>query len=535
MGKDTEKEPESNITQDELINDIQNEVEIVTGNVSLSKRFPEVNSLFFNVTTYKDGKFKDIVIEHKGYVDVLNNLGFYKLNVGDDGYVFIHIKNNIIQAVTPEKISDAFIHFIKSIPEWFSFDGHKINLKFLIEKFYKNVNFFGKPKLSLLPTIEIESNKDNSDSAYFYYNNGFVECTADGYKFKDYNNLTGYIWKKQIIDFEFKPLDNVVLSEETINQSMISEFIYLICNKDFNRYKSLITLMGYLMHDYYKTERKAVVLTDSKISEANEGRTGKGLFIQALYNVRNYTEIPGKSYKQNEPFKHQTVTIDSQLIHIDDPTKAFRIELMYNDITSGLKVEKKGQCAFVIDAKIVISCNKTLSTDGGSSSKGRMYEFELADFFNDEFTPKDYFKKRLFDDWDNNEWQQFYNFMMAGMCYYFKHGVIKAKPINLVKRRLIDATKIEFYKWVEDMKFKENEPYIKGDLCDMFFSEYPELTENTDRASAVKFGKWFKIFIDLYGYKYETTKSNSVQKITLFKKSENFESQVAPDSNNDIF
>jgi hypothetical protein len=278
-----------------------------------------------------------------------------------------------------------------------------------------------------------------------------------------------------------------------------------------------------------------VVLTDSKISDANEGRTGKGIFAAALLRVRSGVDISGKHFKQNDQFKYQAVTMDHQIVHLDDPTPYFNIQNMYTDILTGIKVEKKNQPAFSVDAKIIISCNKTLKTDGGSSSRGRMYEFELADFFNDAFTPKHYFKKRLFDDWDSGEWQEFYNFIMAGMCFYLSNGIIQAKPINLIKRKLIDSTKIEFYKWVEEMKFTENVPYVKSDLSDLFFSEYPELAEPSDRASAVKFGKWFKIFIDLYGFKSEISKSNSVQKITLVKKNENSDNVDTLDFDNDIF
>ena len=63
--KDKKKTPNTNISQDELINDIRNEHKTVFETVSLSEKYPEVKSLFFNVITYKDGKFKNLEIEHK--------------------------------------------------------------------------------------------------------------------------------------------------------------------------------------------------------------------------------------------------------------------------------------------------------------------------------------------------------------------------------------------------------------------------------------------------------------------------------------
>ena len=43
--------------------------------------------------------------------------------------------------------------------------------------------------------------------------------------------------------------------------------------------------------------------------------------------------------------------------------------------------------------------------------------------FDADYTPKDKFKRRLFDDWDSEEWNKFYSFIYYCVSVYFEEGV----------------------------------------------------------------------------------------------------------------
>jgi hypothetical protein len=54
-------------------------------------------------------------------------------------------------------------------------------------------------------------------------------------------------------------------------------------------------------------------------------------------------------------------------------------------------------------------------------------ELKFSDYFNENNTPFDVFGKRLFDDWDYNEWNKFYNYCFDCVKLYFNEGLKEPK------------------------------------------------------------------------------------------------------------
>jgi hypothetical protein len=66
-------------------------------------------------------------------------------------------------------------------------------------------------------------------------------------------------------------------------------------------------------------------------------------------------------------------------------------------------------------------------------------------------TPKDHFGHNLFDDWDLDEWNRFYNLMFACVSMYLQGGIKKMETSHKLKRKHIKLSfGEEFLDWWED-------------------------------------------------------------------------------------
>ena len=59
--------------------------------------------------------------------------------------------------------------------------------------------------------------------------------------------------------------------------------------------------------------------------------------------AKTYVEMNGKNFDFTDKFRYQECGLDTKLVHINDARKNFDFELLFNDISEGIKAEKKGQ------------------------------------------------------------------------------------------------------------------------------------------------------------------------------------------------
>ncbi|MFA6924418.1 MAG: BT4734/BF3469 family protein [Bacteroidales bacterium] len=476
---------ESGINISPVIKDNNVQPDSITNSSGSEKIEPFYSPIYDN-----NNNIKDLKINYKKFIELLYSFGFKRFDIDTD-FIFIKIDNQVIQQVTITQIQDYFIKYVKSLPEKL-YKG--VKREFLLDKFYRNPgNYFCENKLSLLtPDEQIVFNKDTKHSCFFYFKNGFIECNKEGFNLKPYSELTGHIWKNQILERNFERINDL-----DDLQSDFIRFIYNICNNDKERILSLSTIIGYILHTYFEGKLKAAIFTDSKISEKPDGRTGKTLLCKSLGKMKNYCEINGKDFKPEDKHKYQEASIDTQIVNLNDVRSNFNFENLYNDITEFIKVEKKNAHPFKLRAKIIITTNKTIDVDG-ASSKDRCVEFEFSEHYSDKYSPYDEFGKWFFVDWDKTDWNIFDNYMMFCVWQYFEKGLIIAKSINLNKRKIIDCTCPEFVEFIEE-KIKYNEiiigqEYDKKEIHQKFLEEYSELKENKFYSNQRTFIKWLKKF-----------------------------------------
>ncbi len=462
---------------------------------------------FWVPTTDKDGNPIGCKIDHYKLMQFIRYRGYQRFQMGQD-YSFIKISDNMIEETTTTKIQDEVLAYIDSLNGNLSGSVRKEDLR---AKFYNSpATYFSKLKLSLIGEGNLNINQDTIDCAYVYFKNNYVAVTQDSVEVRPYKDLQAYVYKSQVQERSF---------EKGTEECTFKQFVFNIAGKNQERFKSLRSLIGYLLHHYSNYNIYAVNLTDSRISNADEGRTGKTLLIRSVGQLRSYAEIAGKTFDIGNKHRYQEANIHTQIIHLNDVRRNFQLEDVFNDITDGVVVDKKNEHPFTIKPKLAITCNKTLQVHG-ASARDRVIEFELADHYSDKFKPEEEFKEYFFRDWDKSTWNAFDNFMINCLQLFLKEGIIQPDPINLNERKLRYETHEDFIDFIED-KINEgsffDKNHNKKEMHTGFLKEYPEHTSHKQLKSQRIFTEFLKTYAKYRGYEYEEQKSGSKRTICFRK------------------
>ncbi|MGE5621187.1 MAG: hypothetical protein ACM3U0_01305 [archaeon] len=440
------------------------------------------------------------------FMKYLSKEGYGKYYLDDD-YTLIKVKDNrVIEIIIPE-IKDKIMKIIEGDK---NIEAYKDT--FLEILYSSHSRYFANGLIEFLPPEKREITRDKRDVAYFYFNNGYAEVTKEGVSFHDnYGDLGHLIWEKQIIRRDFK------VSETGGADSPFRQFILNIAREDEARFEALCTAIGYLLHSYKDpSNAKAVIFCDEKISDNPNGRSGKSLVSKAISELRRSVRADGKNFTFDHSFAYQQVDLSTQILEFNDVIKGFPFEKLFSIITDSITVEKKQQHAYSIpfemSPKVLISTNYTIK--GSSDSyKARMAEYEFSDHYNADHQPINEFNKRFFDEWDEGEWNSFYNFMLWCVRLYLEKGLIEAEPINLLKRKAIDATSTQFVEYFETyialaIRYDKSEKYNE------FIREYRERLNYSKNL----FKKNLDAYCNIMGMICNHQKSNGSQYFTVTKK-----------------
>jgi len=456
-----------------------------------------------------------IKIIHFSFKKFLEENGFYKYcPEGGKNYVFVKVTNNLIDHTSEKEIKDFILNYLQEVDD-LSIYNH----------FADHVRYFREEFLTLLSTIDIYFIEDSKDSAYLYYQNCAVRISKDLIEPIDYLDLGGYVWKDHIINRKFKVCDE--------HQCDFSKFIGNICGNDEARIKTLESTIGFMMHGYKNLSYcPAVILNDEVISDNPEGGTGKGLFMNALSQMKKLVVIDGKAFAFEKSFPYQLVSADTQILCFDDVKKHFDFERLFSVVTEGLTLEKKNKDAIKIpfskSPKIGITTNYAIKGSGNSFAR-RKWEIELHQYYTKTYTPMDEFGKHFFAEWDEDEWCLFDNFMTSCLQDYLSTGLVKSKFVNLQIRQLSAETSHDFIEWcglVQGHKKNEiikiNERLIKQDLYFEFISEYPDYGPKAKMTiSRTRFYRWLVAYgTHLTGIKPEEGRDMSGRWIRIRPKHE---------------
>lgn len=460
------------------------------------------------VTVNAKGDLK-LTINRSKFIEFLQANGFYKTELNDKDYIFVRVEKNVVTEVRPVHIKNFVKRYIRSLetPE-------TPEIEAAILKGARQ--YFATDLIEFLDNIVIRFNRPDKKTAYRYYKNCVAKVTAEkGIETLEYSDLPGKVWKNQILDRDFKIVD--------FDNCEYERFINNVSNRKEQpeRKDSFTSAIGYLLHGFkHKPLAKAVVCVDEKIprndNEANGG-TGKGIFFNAIAELKNSVIKDGQTFKSDKTFLYQDVNLDTEILIIDDAKKNFPFHAVFSTITEDMPVEKKNRPLFIIpfekSPKIIFTTNFTIKGRGVSYER-RKFEIEFADFYNAKFTPFDEFKHTLFDDWSAEEWLRFDNFMLTCCWLYLKKGLIEYQRRNIAERTLIDDTHRDFVEYAEENL--ETGMHDRGKLYGEFREQYTDF--NNDKFTKNTFRKWLSFYADFKNWHADFKRSNSKDYVTFTKK-----------------
>lgn len=455
---------------------------------------------------YIDEDESKVKIDRSRFIRFLEDHGFGKTYIESDlESRLARVKDSVVQLTSVERIKDFTLRYVReALPEGKGLvlpsqdDQHRTTTNYepedVADALLRGANvYFSSALFEFLSPLDLDFHQDTSESAFFYFENGFVEVTADGYQLRPYSEMDGVIWRDQIIDRPFRDL-----TDETPNGWDWHEHLLNVAGHETQRHNALCTALGYLQHGYKDPAvTKAIILMDEKDTEVEEGRTGKSLTAKALQHTCPTLRIDGRNFSFDSRFAFQEVGVDTQIVDFNDVRERFPFERLFSVITDDFPIERKGQdrvtISFEDSPKFVLSTNYVIEGKG-ASFEDRTHQIEFADYYGPDHTPKEEFGRRLFDDWGEEEWARFDNVMMACVRQYLRDGLVGYEHVNVRYRRLKQHTCPDFAEWAVDF-FEVGTEYEKEGLWRSFREAYSPDYEDLSKA---KFGHWLNDFARTY-------------------------------------
>lgn len=414
---------------------------------------------------------------------------------GSAAYLFVRINSNLLEDTAAAYMKDFVLSYLLD----------RADIGYAPYDFMANqTRLFKDDYLSMLDTAEVKLKKDTEDTCYLYFSNCAVEVGKNTVNTIDYLDLDGFVWKKHVIDREFKGVGT--------EGGMFEKFLRLAAGRDEKRFNSLRSVAGYLLHSYKTSAyNKAIIMNDELISENPNGGSGKGMFCNAIGRMKRTATLDGKQFSFEKSFPYQTVGADTQVLVFDDVRKNFAFEQLFSLITEGITLEKKNKDAIHIPVsrspKLVITTNYTIGGIGGSFER-RKFEVEFSSYFGAHRTPFDEFGCMLFDDWKAEEWARFDSFMIGCVQYYLNHGLVAHESVNLDLRKFIKETCSEFVEWATLENLPLRQRLDKAAMFTAFISEYKDYERTL---SQKKFTQWMDIYGKKNGYNVTQGKSGALR------------------------
>jgi len=343
-------------------------------------------------------------------------------------------------------------------------------------------------------------------------------------------DLSRLHWKKELewkkLSAEDKKIRKQPLTEDEIKEQNLA-------------FANLCFVIGYHCAQY-KDPAKAwlTLLQDNKVSEVGNasGGSGKSLLSAAIRYVRASFYKGGRSLSDKDVFKffYDGLTEFHDFIEIDDLWEYADFGFFYTQITGPREVNPKNYSSIVLpyedSGKMLISTNyELMSVD--SSTYRRILNASVSDYYHEKTKLNDYaetrspltkYERRLYDDFTDEEWIKFYNFIAYCIQLQMRFHKIQPPMANLEKRQARRAMSAglgkdeDFFKWANgyfipwsgEGKKPETSPedhgywntfIVKDHAFQNFCKGLSKKQQNDYRAS--KFKNQVSAWCDYYGYK----------------------------------
>jgi hypothetical protein len=477
--------------------------------------FDESSQFWYESENEKTGK-KEIRFSYRLCKEFLTRNGFYKYPLEED-YQLIRITGRIVTIVRERHIREFIFRYLKKNDEALS-DVHEMMSRGA--KTYLSTHLFEQ-----LEYHEPEMMRDTKEACYIYFKSSFYQINTDGVYKKSYEtDMTGAVWSRQIIDFDYEETD--------YTDGDFYKFLCLSMNgfllgadgplwmdskdsrevdseeyqRSLQRIAGVCSGIGYTLHGWKDpSNSKAFIAVDRFKSKAGEpnGRTGKSLLAKAFSKMINVCTLDGPNFRFDKDFAFQKANVDTKLINFNDVTKNFDFNKLFGMITEEFSFEKKRidqiTIPFKDSPKFYVSTNFTLRGEG-ESNLGRQYTVEFSNYFTTERTPVTVFGRRFFDEWTQEEYCRFYSCMLHCIRMYLKNGLVEFPLDSYLERKLTDMAGDEFIVWMDEtVLFNEGShkspEFEKSDML----KQYRERS-GMDKTTPNIFTKFLTAYAHLRGY-----------------------------------
>jgi hypothetical protein len=177
-------------------------------------------------------------------------------------------------------------------------------------------------------------------------------------------------------------------------------------------------------------------------------------------------------------------------------------------VSEGIEVEKKNQQSFYIkydkSPKLIITSNYIIQGTGASHERRRI-EIELKQYYKPDFSPRDEFGHNLYDDWSDEQWNLFDNYMMWCVQQYLLHGVAKPVNKNLSLKKLKNQVPDTFIEWFKLKEYEHDVYHELGALANEFRAIDHDCSKVTNRKISI----WIKAYCEYWKWEYFTKTASS--------------------------
>ncbi|MDR1544382.1 MAG: hypothetical protein LBS50_08270 [Prevotellaceae bacterium] len=476
----------------------------------------------YQLAKENDKKELKLTISKPNFIRLLKRLNFCKYYINGQTASYIYIKNNRAVPVSDDIIFSELTAYIKNLPDrkiTVNLDKETvidftITPERIIDALINNSgNLSNKVTFYFLNFISnLEFQCDLLDTKFFYFNNCVVKLhKGSEITTLDYSDLSKKVWENNIINRDFT---------YSKRKGDFEQFFEKITGYDSERKKSLMSMMGYLLHNYFNYDLFAIYLTDVNADFTERaGGTGKGILYKALREMLNrdiqknriFVRIDGDSFDKKNERRYSDVDVDTQVVCIDDIKKNSRPDTFITDITEGVSVRKMYADSFYQNVKFLITTNFAPDFNNASDRR-RAKIFELSNYYSDKLRPSDEFKKWFFGvDWDSAEWNEFYSFMINCSNEYIQKGVTEASDINFSERSIFDNTCDDFVFWINaqiaDVSTSATEKmFVKDDFYRNYMEKYSD-TLNVYKKPKNKFFEWVRVYCRKKAFPYSEFRS----------------------------
>lgn len=377
------------------------------------------------------------------------------------GLEWIHFKNGSLK-ITQDKI-EKVKH--EEVPNYI-LGKLEVNDDLISHLIPMNIRADAKPAIEVEPTAEYAALLEKLQKARTTEERENVNVEVANFAELDRYKITvndpDFIFVRFLKDLAHLHWREELEGKKTLTDEQKKEQDLLLVNLMFS--------MGYMTSEYKNPGKPWLCfLQDMKISNIGQssGRSGKSLLTVAMNKVRTGFYIGGsrKDITEKTEFIYDGYTKFHNFIEVDDLYEFAEFKFFYTQVTGKREVNSKHISKQILDyeesGKMIISSNFELHyTD--NSTIARILNCGVSDYYHEKTKYNDYretrsplskFGRMLFDEFTEEEWNRFYNFM--AYCIQLQMRFFKIQPPmgNLEKRQLRRAMTHgvsrdeEFFNW----------------------------------------------------------------------------------------